>query len=487
MFLSILRWRQIFAKRPRLAAFVFGVSVLLTVFPGTPAMAQQNVVVVRPKEIHDVLVNPDMGITTFQRFNGQEPNPPLKWSEVGPVTKLPAAATTPDFPQASVAYCRWYWNVVEPEPGKFNWEIVDLAIEEARAHGQKLAIRLMPYSNEDALPEWYRKSGAKRANKDSDKDGKIWQPDFSDPLFLKFWGELVAEAGLRYDGNPHLTTVDVSSVGYWGEGWSPYMPAFSTQKALIDIWLEAFKRTPLLMNFDEPQALAYGTQQGAGWRLDCWGDMRVSSTNPYFPAEMLEIYPQQIVRTGIQNVWQRSPVSLETCYTVPGWKERGYDLDYIIAQGLRWHVSTVNIKSAPIPAEWKSKFDDFQKTIGYRFILRRLEYSKTVKPGTMMPVHMWWLNSGVAPVYSQYDLAMELRSSRSSAIIRIPVDVRKWLPGDSVFDDTVYIPQDLDEGTYDLRIAMLDPRTGKPAIRFAIEGRQDDGWYAMGSIMVKAH
>jgi len=28
--------------------------------------AQSNVVVVRPKEIHDVLVNPGMGITTFR-------------------------------------------------------------------------------------------------------------------------------------------------------------------------------------------------------------------------------------------------------------------------------------------------------------------------------------------------------------------------------------------------------------------------------------
>src|SRR5258707_7858699 len=103
---------------------------LLALTMSAPGIAQSNVVVVRPKEIHDVLVNPGMGITTFQRFNGQEPNPPLKWSEVGPVAKLPAAATTPDFPEASVAYCRWYWNVLEPEPGKFNWEIVDLAIEE---------------------------------------------------------------------------------------------------------------------------------------------------------------------------------------------------------------------------------------------------------------------------------------------------------------------------------------------------------------------
>jgi len=473
-------------KQPRRITRAFGSWMFLIVLLGSPAAAQRNVVVVRPKEIKDVLVNPGMGITTFQRFNGQEPNPPLKWSEVGPVTKSPAATITPDFPRASVAYCRWYWNVLEPEPGKFNWEIVDLAIEEARAHSQRLAIRLMPYSNEDPLPAWYRKSGAKRVNKDSDKDGKIWQPDFSDPLFLKYWSELVAEAGARYDGNPYLDTVDISSVGYWGEGWSSYMPAFAHQQALIDIWLDAFKRTPLLMNFDEPQALAYGTQHGAGWRLDCWGDMRTSSNDPYFPAEMLEIYPQQIVRAGIQDVWQKSPVSLETCYTVSGWKERGYDLDYILEQGLRWHVSTANIKSAPIPAEWKSKFENFQRKMGYRFILRRLEYSKLVKPGSMMPVHMWWLNAGVAPIYGEYDLAMELRSPEHSAVIRIPVDVRKWLPGDSVFDDAVYVSDELVDGAYDVRIAMLDRRTGQPAIRLAIEGRQDDGWYKAGSITVKA-
>ena len=475
-------------QAPRRFATIFvslGLWMLIGIFAASTTEAQRNVVVVRPKEIHDVLVNPGMGITTFQRFNGQEPTPPLKLSEVGPDTKLPQAATRPDFPETSVSYCRWYWNVLEPEPGKFNWAIVDLAIAEARAHGQTLAIRLMPYSNEDALPEWVRKSGARRANKDSDKDGKIWQPDFSDPLYLKYWSELVAEAGRRYDGNPFLESVDISSVGYWGEGWSPYMPAFPFQKTLIDIWLDAFKHTPLLMNFDEPEALAYGTQRGAGWRLDCWGDMRVSSTDPYFPAEMLEIYPQQIVRTGIQDIWQRSPVSLETCYTVPGWKERGYDVDYILAQGLRWHVSTVNIKSSPIPNEWKAKFEEFQKKIGYRFILRRLEYNKTVKSGTMMPVHMWWLNDGVAPVYSEYDLVLELRSSQKSARIRIPVDVRRWLPGDAVFDGSVYIPEDLGENNYDVRVAMLDPRSGVPAIRFAIEGRQEDGWYALGSLTVK--
>lgn len=330
------------------------------------ATAQKKTTVVRPREISDVLFNPGMGITTFQRFNGQEPNPPLKWSEMGPVTKLPPAKTKPDFPDTTISYCRWYWDTIEPEHGKFRWDIIDLALSEARAHGQRLAIRLMPYDEDGLapLPKWYRESGAKRANKTDDKDGKTWQPDFNDSLYLKYWGELVAEAGKRYNGNPALDTVDISSVGYWGEGWSPYMASLSSQKALIDIWIDAFPDTLLLMNFDEPQALAYGTQKGAGWRLDCLGDMRLSSQSPDFQPEMLDVYPQQIVRTGIQEVWRHRPISLETCWTPSGWKAEGFDVSYILDQALRWHITSLNVKSSPIPSAWKTQFDAFQKRWG---------------------------------------------------------------------------------------------------------------------------
>ena len=445
--------------------------------------AQSETTIVRPREIDAVLVNPDMGIETFQRFNGDAINPGLGWSEEGPVVKLAPAAGAVDFPASSIAYCRWFWETIEPEQGKIRWEILDEALRQARAHQQTLAIRLMPYDQKHPLPEWYRQSGARRANQATDKDGEIWQPDFADPLYQKFWGALVAAAGERYDGHPDLDSVDISSVGYWGEGWSPYMPALEVQEKLVDIWLAAFKRTPLLMNFDEEKALAYGTEHGAGWRLDCWGDMR-STTGAHW-CHMLDFYPQQIVRAGIQDVWQRSPVSLETCWVPGGWKEKGYDLDYIIAQALRWHVSSVNIKSSAIPPEWKKAFDEFQKKMGYRFILRRLEYPQAVKAGTMQPVHMWWLNAGVAPVYHPYDLAMELLSASSSAQIRLPVDVRKWLPGDAVFDGTIYIPDSLKPGSYRLRVALLDPHTGRPAIKLAIEGLEPDGWYDLAPIEVR--
>jgi hypothetical protein len=447
--------------------------------------AQRTTQIVRPVEIQDVLVNPGMGITTFQRFNGQAVNEGLKWSEEGPAKVLPDRPGNADFPESSIAYCRWFWPMLEPERGKYNWSIIDHALEQARLHHQTLAIRLMPYDAGHPLPDWYRSSGARRANKPEDKDGKIWQPDFGDPLYLSYWGELVAATGTRYDGHPVLDTVDISSVGYWGEGWSPYMPAFEVQKQLINIYFEAFKKTPLLMNFDEERALAYATSHGAGWRLDCLGDMRTFSNDPYFQAEMLDVYPQQVARAGIVDVWKRSPVSLESCW-VPGyWKEKGWDAKYILDQALRWHVTSVNIKSSAIPPDWKGLFDEFQKQMGYRFVLRRVEYAKVVRAGEMMPIHMWWLNAGVAPVYRECTLAVEIHSNQGGAVLDTPEDVRKWLPGDAVYDGTVYVPQDLKPGTYRLRIGLLDPRTGEPAIRLAIQGRQPDGWYDLGEITIE--
>src|SRR5258706_10213513 len=103
----------------------------------------------------------------------------------------------------------------------------------------------------------------------------------------------------------------------------------------------------------------------------------------------------------------------------------------------------------------------------------------------MMNVNMWWLNAGVAPVYRDYSLAIELRSPHGASVIRTPADVRKWLPGDALYEGHVRIPETLPAGEYRFRLALLDLRTGRPAIQLAIEGRQPDGWYDLGMIRVQ--
>jgi hypothetical protein len=43
----------------------------------------------------------------------------------------------------------------------------------------------------------------------------------------------------------------------------------------------------------------------------------------------------------------------------------------------------------------------------------------------------------------------------------------------------------LARGEYRVRIALLDPRTHQPAVRLGIEGREEDGWYGLGTLRVR--
>jgi hypothetical protein len=452
---------------------------------GTPPLPEKKTVVVRPREIQDVLVNPGMGFQTFQRYQGQPLYSGmfgLTWSEAGPVKVEPDAPPSllPRAPASSVAYCRWHWATLEPEKGRIRWEILDLALAEAKRHGQTLAFRIMPYDPDYPLPAWYRESGARRANRDTDKDGKVWHPDHADPLFEKHWGELVKKVGERYDGHPGLDSVDISSIGSWGEGSAEPMPPVSIEKRLVDIHFEAFHKTPLLVN-DQPRVIEHAVGRGAGWRLDCWGDMRSAGGANW--GHMLDSYPALTSRPGVRDAWQKAPVSLEVCGVVGDWYSAGWDIDYIVDQALRWHASTVSLKSTEVPDAWKGKLDDLGRGMGYRLILRRFEHPKRVLAGAPLHVQMWWRNAGVAPPYRRYSMVLRVGSGAGAALIDVPIDVTKMLPGDLVHEGDLALPA-LPPGSHAIAVALLDPVTRLPAVKLAIEGREADGFYPLGTLLV---
>jgi hypothetical protein len=423
------------------------------------------------------LINPGKGIATFQHFNG-DPLFPGRWSEQGPLTFTWDIKTlvNPDYPPTSLSYCRWYWNVLEPEKGKYAWNLIDNSLLQAHRHGQTLQLRLMPQSQVGTeLPQWYMKEAH---GFDVEEGGqKIWQPDYRDPKFVEYWGALIRESGRRYDGHPWLESVDLGALGYWGE-WHTYtrpgmMPDWDVKKKLLDIYLESFKKTPLLMLIGGGEALTYATKRGAGWRADSLG----GGSQPG--------YAKSISEAGITDVWKTAPVVFEVGRTFGAHKQSGSpDIDVTIAEALRWHASSVNAKSSAIPAEWAPRFLDFIDRMGYRLELRRVEYRAKVRAGSMMPLAMWWVNTGVAPIYRKYALAVELRNDKNSRLIPLDADVTKWLPGDDVNLNTpVWVP-DLEPGTYRVRVGLLDPSTGKPAIKLAIKGRTEDNWHDVGAIEI---
>ncbi|MBI5384275.1 MAG: DUF4832 domain-containing protein [Verrucomicrobia bacterium] len=445
-----------------------------------------DVVTVRPKEIDDVLINPGIGFTTFQRFNGDRLNEGLKWTEGFPIEyqKFTGSLTNENHPRTSIAYFRVYWKFVEPEAGQYRWDMLDNALATARSRGQTLMLRIAPYGTgkDNDAPDWYR---ALVAGQDLEKKLPVekWRVHPENPLYLRHFGALIRALGARYDGHADLELVDVSIVGAWGEGAGAERLTEATRQALLDCYLDTFRQTPLVLQLQDPKAAHYAlAKRPVGWRVDCLGDMGGFSKTW---SHMNDYYPQTLIQTGLQEAWRRAPVTMEVCWVMQHWKNQGWDIDHIIDESLKWHISSFNGKSSAVPQEWWPQVNRWLKKMGYRYVLRKFTYPRAVKAGGQLAFTSWWDNKGVAPCYRKFPLALRLKSSQRAEVLPTDADITVWLPGDSLFDSAVTVPPNLPAGDYELELGLLDPRSKAPAIKLAIEGRTEEGWYRLGIVKVQ--
>ena len=459
------------------------VSVFLSSACFTCLFAQE--VIVRPKEIDDVLVNPGIGFMTFQRFNGDELNQGLRWTEGYPMVyqEFKGSLENKNHPMTSIAYFRVYWKFIEPEMGRYRWELIDTALKTARSRGQTLMLRIAPYgtTKDNDVPDWYR---AILGDESKKLPVEKWRTEPEDPRYALHFGKMVRALGRRYDGHPDLESVDMAIVGAWGEGAGSAELTQKTRKALVDGYLDSFEKTPLVMLLTDEQTNKYGiSKKPVGWRVDCLGDMGGFS-NPNW-SHMQDYYPQGIINFGMQDAWKQAPVTFEVCWVMQHWKNKGWDVDYIIDQSLKWHISSFNAKSSAVPEEWWPQVNRWLKKMGYRLVLRKFTYPGVVRPQGKLAFTSWWENKGVAPCYRQFPLALRLKSERRTEVLITDADIRAWLPGDNLYDNAVFVPADMPAGEYQLGIALLDPITQKPKVKLAIAGLVPDGWYNLGKIRVQ--
>ena len=437
--------------------------------------------VVRPKVIDDVLVNPGMGFMTFQRFNGDALNEGKVWTEGFPIEyqEFGGNLENKDHPMTSMAYFRIYWRFLEPEQGQYRWDLIDNALKTAHERKQNLMLRVAPHGTQEDIedvPHWYQEMVGEQRTLPVQK----WMVDPEHPLYIKYFGAFIRALGERYDGHPDLESVDLAMIAAWGEGEGSELLTQQTREALMNAYIESFRETPLLMLLIDPKTNGYGlSRANVGYRADCLGDMGSSWRH------MLDQYPQLITQCGLQDAWKKAPISFEVCWVVQHWKDMGWDIDYIINQSLKWHISSFNAKSSPIPEEWKPNIDRWLKSMGYRLSLRRFEYPSTINPGCKLAFTSWWENTGVAPCYKRFPVAFRLKNAGHTQMMVTNADIRNWLPGDNLYDNFIFIPWDMPLGSYELQIALIDPITNEPKVNLAIEGKQDDGWYSLGKIEVE--
>ena len=439
----------------------------------------------------ELLNNPHMGFTTFQRFNGDKLNDLGMnngggWTEGYPIEyqKWDGSLHNENHPDTTIAYWRVYWRFIEPERGQYKWDMIDKALQAAKKRKQSLMLLFAPYGmqKDQDVPDWYRKIIGFEPDV-----RKEWRTDANNPLYAEAFGGFIKAFAEKYDGHPDLDSIDMGIVGHWGEGGGC---GYMTDKALYsitDAYIDNFKKTPLrslLMDDVRHHDYCREKSRKVGWFAACLGDMGGFGPNW---SHMFVAYPESIAAFGLTDSWKTGPVSFEVCWVVNKWLENGWDIDYIIDQSLKWHVSTFNAKSSPIPEVWKSNVERWLKKMGYRFAVRRVSYSSIPKAGGAINIKAWFENIGVAPIYHRYPLAFRLKNLNNKSqryILKSNADITTWLPGDIIINEDFILPQEITAGKYILQAGIIGKDNDIPEIMLANDGRDSEGWYDMNEIVI---
>ncbi len=457
----------------------------------TVAEAAERVIVV-PEESDAILSNPKMGWETFHRPAKEDRN-------------------LPDWIPSRVHYARWGWGKLEPDPGRIDYAFLDKELERSRVSGQSYAFRVMCCSTRPGHPYhpgWLRRIGGRvLQTRYGTLGAELEVPDLDDPVVLKAHLDFIRRLGQRYDGHPDLAHIDLGSVGWWGEwhmsGSSQVkMPSKAVQRKIVDAYVAAFRRTPVLMLIDGSEMLSYATSRGTGWRADCLGDMGGFSSRW---CHMRNFYLQTINAAKTLEAWRTAPVAWETCWDIRKWVNEGWPLRYIFDYALALHGSVINNKSAPLPdnPEVRAEIKRFLQRLGYRFVLRWIEHEAAVRAGEVLSVQMKWQNIGSAPCYDAYRVAVRLVDPDGAGKVFVGrATVDSWMPGTVqvsveqfvrkppqlppgplvTVKESFQLPNSLAPGIYRLAVGIVEAQGRQPLVQLGIKGRGPDGWYEVSKV-----
>lgn len=367
-----------------------------------------------PTDHGQALINPGMGWTMHFYSN--------ILNNYG--SQLEPSDTIEDFPGASTVYLRVPWAFLEPEEGKFVWELVDTPAQRWIDKGKYISFRVSATESwlYHATPKWVFDAGAKGY----DVGGTILEPDYNDPIFLEKVDHFVQALAERYDNNPHVTFVDVGHFGMWGEGHTVMTTPkhghswdIETQKKHIDIYCKHFKNTQLCISDDYAgpdtpgerfPITDYAFSRGVTIRDD--SILVQPPPKSWYHSEMAQLF------------WPTLPVILEHEH-YGGSKDRGsWDQELLVKSVEEYHGSFMSIHWVPriLLAENRDAIDRINRRMGYRFQITSICWPQNVKMGEPFEIRSTWRNAGVAPCYKGGYACFTLKDEKGGIVSALVVD-----------------------------------------------------------------
>lgn len=382
-------------------------------------------VTVKPVSTDEALINPDMGWVHFHYSNRlwcygsqQKPGDTLDW-----------------FPGCSTIYFRIPWCYLEPQEGKYRWDLIDTWAAPWIAKGKKIAFRVIASEDrfEFATPKWVMEAGAKgvryrSGQKSATQSELLWDPVFDDPIFLEKLGNFLAAMARRYNGNPHVAFIDIGSFGLWGEGHTGYSSKLNQDqtniavKKHIDLHCKYFPDTLLCISDD----VAGSSRKGKRFPATDYAFSKGVTLRD--DSILVNKAPRQWYHAGMAELfWPTLPVILEHGHY--DWLKLGqsWDQDLLVESVEAYHASYISLHGWPdaFYKENKSAIDRINRRLGYRLELRKIVYPRQVTIGREFDIRATWSNVGVAPCYPGGFMTFTLKDSGGNIV---------WSVTDESFD-----------------------------------------------------
>jgi len=398
----------------------------------------------------------------------------------------------------STAYIRLSWELLEPEEGRFRWELLDGYIAEWAKAGKQSAFAVMcanSHGPEYTTPKWVFDAGAKfrrvtieTENPFYGRNGVKVVPEFEDPVFLAKLKAFVSAMGKRYDGDERVAFVDMRSYGNWGEGHlHPFGGTPISKHGLrrhVRHYLDAFRRTPVIMpsgNKDYEDVYDQAVASGLGMRHDgVCGRSDGSET-----MRCLGKAPAVFEFHGPYEALQRN-----------GWWDgrtqwgHGYRLVDCVERGVPSYISLSQWggeAARSFVAAETPLVEKLANRMGYHVVITKAELPRSFRAGATLSLVVTWENRGVAYVHVPCRVAVAILDADSGVVARAWADgaaPSRWAPGQPVRERlTASFAAVTGKGPLRLAIGLCKaegPPT--PVIGLGIEGGTPERWYPLAEI-----
>ena len=386
-----------------------------------------------------------------------------------------------DIPGTKYLYLRFDWSDLESKEGEFEFEKIDEIFETYAPFGYKFIFRLCTYEASSefvATPDWVFDYGAKRIKADRDLE-----PVYDDPIFLKYLDKFVSAFAQRYDGHPLIESMDIGTIGTWGEGhtsfgsWTHY--PVETYYKHIDIHTRHFTKTRLTMNYgilvavygdtDGARKMAqYAYDKGMGVRDDSLGV-------PYY----IERYGYDTLITHdlFDVFYKKAPVDIEFGHYNQTGKPEYFKDGYPMLEGLkRAHATFAGFHG--YVDEWLKDNANFHNYVanrlGYWYFVDGYDFDKDC-------LKLWMRNGGFAPAYYGYTAKIVLRGKdKSYTVYEGEAENKNWLPDKQCVQNYSVDLSSVPKGEYDLCFGMFEDDT---PIKIALNQKLfEDNLYTLGEV-----